>query len=379
MPGTRSSRWLIAVLAVAALAGAGYALLPGAPAGAKSPKAQRPPAPVMIADVSLRTVPVRLNAIGTVQARSTVSIKSRVDGQILEAHFREGQAVRKGDLLFRIDPRPFAAQLRQAEANLARDRAQLEKVRADLQRYEALAEKGFSSRQKHEEAIAAANALDAVIRANQAAVEFARLQLDYTSIHAPISGRTGSLLVNAGNLVKANDTVALVTIVETQPIYVSFAVPEGHLPEIKRRMAAGKLTVEVGVPDDPAQPAAGEIFFVNNTVDVATGTITMKAVLDNADERLTPGQFANVSITMSILVDATVVPSHAIQNGQQGAFVFVVKPDNTVEQRPVKLGVAVDDVTVVHEGVKAGEKVVTEGQLRLVPGIKVAPKAATTS
>lgn len=374
-----ASRWVVAGAVAAAVAGAGYALAPGSPAGAQNAKSARPPAPVVIAEASRRTVPVRLSTIGTAQARSTVSIKSRVDGQLLEAHFQEGQTVRQGDLLFRIDPRPFAAQLRQAEANLARDRAQLERVRADLKRYGELAEKGYSSRQKYEEALATANALDATIRADAAAVDFAKLQLDYTSIHSPITGRTGSLLVNPGNLVKANDTTPLVVIVETQPIYVSFALPEVHLGEIKRRMAAGKLTVEVSAPQDTAPPATGEVFFVNNAVDVATGTIGLKAVLENKDERLTPGQFVNVNVTMSTLPDAVVVPSQAIQTGQKGTFVFVVKPDSTVELRPVTTGVAVDGVTVVQEGLAAGEKVVTEGQLRLAPGVKVTPKSAPTS
>jgi multidrug efflux system membrane fusion protein len=379
MPSTRSWRWLIAALAAAVLAGAGYATFSGGSAGAKNPKAQRPPAPVVVAEASQRTVPVRLSTIGTAQARSTVSIKSRVDGQLLEAHFQEGQTVRKDDLLFRIDPRPFAAQLRQAEANLARDQAQLERVRADLKRYGELAEKGYSSRQKYEEALATANALDATIRADAAAIDFAKLQLDYTSIHSPITGRTGSLLVNPGNLVKANDTAALVVIVETQPIYVSFALPEAHLSEIKRRMAAGKLTVEVSIPQDAAPPPTGEVFFVNNAVDVATGTIGLKAVLENKDDRLTHGQFVNVNVTMSTLRDAVVVPSQAIQTGQKGTFVFVVKPDSIVEQRSVTVGVSVDGVTVVQDGLKAGEKVVTEGQLRLAPGVKVAPKSVPTS
>ncbi len=379
MASKTASRWVVAGAVAAAVAGAGYALAPGGPAGAKNAKGGRPPAPVVVAEASHRTVPVRLSTIGTAQARSTVSVKSRVDGQLLEAHFQEGQTVRKDDLLFRIDPRPFAAQLRQAEANLARDRAQLERVRADLKRYGELAEKGYSSRQKYEEALATANALDATIRADAAAIDFAKLQLDYTSIHSPITGRTGSLLVNPGNLVKANDTAALVVIVETQPIYVSFALPEAHLSENKRRMAAGTLTVEVSVPQDTAPPPTGAVFFVNNAVDVATGTIGLKAVLENKDERLTPGQFVNVNVTMSTLRDAVVVPSQAIQTGQKGTFVFVVKPDSIAEQRPVVVGVSVDGVTVVQDGLKAGEKVVTEGQLRLAPGVKVAPKRTPTS
>jgi multidrug efflux system membrane fusion protein len=379
MANKTASRWIVAGAVAAAVAGAGYALAPGSPAGAKNAKGARPPAPVVVAEASRRTVPVRLSTIGTAQARSTVSIKSRVDGQLLEAHFQEGQTVRQGDLLFRIDPRPFAAQLRQAEANLARDRAQLERVRADLKRYGELAEKGYSSRQKYEEALATANALDATIRADAAAVDFAKLQLDYTSIHSPITGRTGSLLVNPGNLVKANDIAALVVIVETQPIYVSFALPEVHLSEIKRRMAADKLTVEVSAPQDTAPPATGEVFFVNNAVDVATGTIGLKAVFENKGDRLTPGQFVNVNVTMATLHDAIVVPSQAIQTGQKGTFVFVVKPDSTVELRPVAVGVSVDGVTVVQNGVAAGETVVTEGQLRLAPGVKVAPKSAPSS
>lgn len=375
-----STRAAVAAVVLIALAGVGYVLADGKSGGNKAQRRAPPPAPVLVAAAKTQDMPIRLSTIGAAQARATVAVKSRVDGQLMEAHFREGEAVEKGALLFRIDPRPFAAQLRQAEANQARDRATLAKVKGDLVRYQELAAKGFSSRQKYEETVAAANSLEAVIRANEAAIDFARLQLGYTEIRAPISGRAGSLLVNVGNLVKANDTQALVVIHEIKPIYVSFALPEQHLAEVKRRIASGGLTARVSVPDDPRPPAEGTIDFVNNAVDAATGTIGMRATFANADERLTPGQFVTVEVTMSTLKDVVVVVATAIQSGQKGTYLFVVKKDDmTVEQRMVTTGITVERMTVIREGLKAGETVVVDGQLRLFPGAKVAPKEAPAS
>ncbi len=344
-----------------------------------------PPAPVLAAKAAIADVPVVLTAIGTVQARASVAVKSRVDGHILETHFREGQTVAKGDLLIRIDPRPFAAQLQQAEANVARDRAQLAKVRADLKRYGALSERGVASVQKLEESQAAASSLEATIRAGEAASEFARLQLEYSAIRSPIDGRAGSLLIAAGNLVRGTDAAPLVVINETRPVYVSFTLPEQHLGEIRRRMNQDGLTIEARPPEDPGPPATGKVDFVNNAVDPATGSIGLRATIANQDERLLPGQFANVRVTMDTLKGAIVVPAQAIQNSQKGQFVFVLKAgsikDNQgeVEQRYVKLGVMDDDRVVVREGLAAGETVVTEGQLRLKPGSRVTIRPAQTS
>jgi multidrug efflux system membrane fusion protein len=379
-----TARAVVAGAAIVAIA-AGLYYATRAEGSSKNTRKGPPPAPVIVAQAEAADVSVVLTAIGTVQARASVAVKSRVDGHILETHFREGQTVAKGDLLIRIDPRPFAAQLNQAEANVARDRAQLAKVRADLRRYGALSERGVASVQKLEEAQAAASSLEATIRAGEAAIEFARLQLEYSAIHSPIDGRAGSLLVSAGNLVRGTDAAPLVIINETRPVYVSFTLPEQHLGEIRRRMNQDGLTIEAHPPEDPGPPATGKVDFVNNAVDPATGSIGLRATVANENERLLPGQFANVRVTMDTLRGAIVVPAQAIQNSQKGQFVFVLKAgsikDNQgeVEQRYVKTGVMHDDRVVVREGLAAGETVVTEGQLRLQPGSRVAIRPAQTS
>lgn len=378
------TRAVVAAVALVAVAG-GFYYLSRAESAAKNATKGPPPPPVLVAKAEAADVPVILTAIGTVQARASVAVKSRVDGHILETRFREGQAVAKGDLLIRIDPRPFEAQLKQAEANVARDRAQLAKVRADLKRYGQLSERGVASVQRHEEAQAAATSLEATIRAGEAAIEFARLQLEYSTIRAPIDGRAGSLLVSVGNLVRGTDASPLVVINETRPVYVSFTLPEQHLGEIRRRMGGDGLTIEARPPEDPGPPAVGKVDFINNAVDPATGTIGLRATVANQDERLLPGQFANVRVTMATLKGAIVVPAQAIQNSQRGPFVFVLKAgtvkDNQgeVEQRYVKTGVAHDERIVVREGLGPGEIVVTEGQLRLKPGGRAAIRSAPAS
>ena len=334
------------------------------------------PAPVTVATVAKESVPVRIGTIGNAQAYSTVSVKSRVDGQIFAVGFQEGHLVHKGDLLFQIDPRLFEAQLGQAQANLARDKSQLVRANLDLQRYTELSRKDFASHQTYETARAAAESGEATVAADQAAVDQAKLNLEYTQIRSPIDGLTGNLLINAGNIVKAEDTPALVVINQVKPIYVSFSIPEQDLPEVKRRMAAGSLPVQTTIPGDQGPPEQGEVTFINNTVDTSTGTIQLKATFPNEDGRLTPGQFVEVAMTLTTLSDALVVPSRAIQTGQNGNYVFVVKPDRTVEQRPVELGVTVDTRSVVQKGLAPGEQVVTEGQIRLYPGAKVDIKNA---
>ncbi|MGH6661079.1 MAG: efflux RND transporter periplasmic adaptor subunit [Rhodospirillales bacterium] len=341
---------------------------------AKKSKRSAAAAPVRVAKVETRSVPIRLEAIGAVQSRSTVQVRSRVDGQLITAEFREGQWVKKGDPLFRIDPRPFQAQLRQAQANLARDQAQHEKARSDLDRYAQLSQKGFSSQQKYEEAKATLAALQAIIRADQATVEMAKLQLEFTEIRAPIDGRTGNMLITPGNLIKANDTPALVVINETRPIHVAFSVPESNVADLKARMVKGPLSVTVSLPERPDKRMTGDVTFINNAVDTATGTIQLKATLANEDEVLTPGQFVRVAVNLEMLTDALVVPTGAIQDGQKGSYVFVVRADMTVEPRNVVLGPAADNRTVIRSGLAVGETVVTDGQLRLFPGAPVQPQ-----
>ena len=372
-----SRRLALGVLLVAVGAGAYYGLAvqsagdkPAAKSGGK------PPTPVLVTKVTTRTVPVTIRAIGTIQALATVSVRSRVDGQIMETAFTEGQTVAKGDPLFNIDPRPFQARLREAEANLARDRANLEKAQGDFQRYQSLSGKGFSSQQKFEEARAAVNGLSATIRAGQAAVDLAKLNLEFATVRAPINGRTGSVLVQAGNLVKADDPQPLVVINEVDPILAALSVPEGHLAEIKRRLAAGTLAVEATVPDSNGPPVRGRVVFINNAVDTQTGTILLKAEFKNADGFLTPGQFVRVVIEMDAIENAPVVPERAVQTGQKGGYVFVVNPaDMTVQPRSVPAGPSVDDFVSVGDALKPGDIVVTDGQLRLFKGAKVSFKS----
>ena len=393
----------LSLLALAAIAAAvGYARFYGAPAlatdvvhrlssvadtvktdaipkvAAPESKAQAnkgpPPAPVYTAVVESKAVPIVMEGIGSVQPRSTVAIKSRVDGQLVEAFVKEGQLIKKNDPLFRIDPRPFEAALRQAEANLARDRANFDKAKGDMQRIGDLAVKGFSPQAKVEEAKAAMNSLAATIKADEAAIEIARLNVEYTMIRSLIDGRAGNILVHAGNMVKANDTQALIVITETNPIYVAFAVPEQYLPEIKARMATSKIMVEVAPPNDTRAPVQGEMFFVNNAVDMSTGTIQLMGTFTNVDQQLTPGQFVNARVTLGTIENAIVVAAKTVQVGPKGQFVYVVKPDKTVELRPVKTGATLNDQTLILSGLQKGETVVTDGQLRLFPGARVAPK-----
>ncbi|HLE36296.1 MAG TPA: efflux RND transporter periplasmic adaptor subunit [Candidatus Acidoferrales bacterium] len=359
------------------LSGLGLALLAFL-AGCSNKQAAAPPpapVPVRVARVTLKTVPVELRAIGTVEALSTVSIKSKVAGELTAVHFREGQDVRKSDLLFEIDRQPFEVALRQAEAALARDQARLTNARAQAARYAKLFEEGVASREQADQTRADLDSLEATVRADQAAIEKGKLDLSYCSIASPVDGRTGSLLVNEGNLVKASDDPPLVILNQLTPIYVSFAVPEQYLAAIRRFLAAGRLPISVNITED--QPSeSGLLTFVDNAVDSATGTIRLKGTFANPARRLWPGQFVNVVLRLSEQANAVVVPSEALQTGQSGQFVYVVKDENVVESRPVSTGRSVQGVTVVEKGLAPGEVVVTDGQLRLVSGAKIQIKEA---
>ncbi len=333
-------------------------------------------APVTVAPVTEQAVPVQYNTIGTVQQFTTVSVKSLVDGQIFKAGFLEGQYVHRGDLLFQIDPRPFQAALQQAQANLERDKAQSVRADLDLKRYDELAKKDWASRQQYEQARATADSAHASVLADQAAIDQAKLNIEYSQIRSPIDGRTGNMLINVGNLVKANDTVALVMINQTRPIYVSFAISQQNLPEVRARMASEALYVTVVIPGDSGGPERGKVTFINNQVDTSTGTIQLKATFPNENDRLVPGQFVNVAMTLATLTNALVVPSQAVQTGQKGTYVYVLKPDKTVEERAVELGPQLEATAVVTKGLQAGEEVVTDGQLRLFPGAKVEVRKA---
>lgn len=359
---------------VAAVAGAAALLFSGCTAE-KAHTAAPSAVPVVVATVEQKAVPMQLRAIGTVEAYNTVEVKARIAGELTAVHFTEGQEVRKGDLLFNIDQRPFEADLARAEGNLAKSEAQLANAEAEAARYERLMKEGVVAREGYEQRRTAMEALRATVQADRAAVEQARVQLNYTSIRAPIDGRTGSRKVDKGNIVKANDDPALVVINQVQPIYAAFALPEQYLDEVRRRMRQGRLTVTAAVPKTEEAVATGTLSFVDNTIDNQTGTITMKATFPNAEKRLWPGQFVDVVITLSERPNAVLAPTRALQTSQQGQFVFVIKPDMTAEQRPVRAGGTVADSTIIEEGLRPGEKVVTEGQIRLVPGAKVEIKS----
>ena len=344
----------------------------------KSNKPVSPPIPITVGTVSQKTVPVELRVVGNVQASSTVTIKSKVGGELTRVHFTEGHDVRKGDLLFTIDPRPYEAALKQAEANLQKDLAQTKHAQEDARRYEFLIQKGVVARQQYDKFRTEAEALEAAVLADRAAVENAKIQLGYCSIHSPIDGRTGSLMVKQGNIIKADD-VNLIVIHQIVPIDVAFSVPEQNLQEIKKYMALGKLQVDALVPSNNERPEQGTVTFVDNAVDTSTGTIRLKGTFANRERKLWPGQFVNVVLTLTREPNAIVVPSQAIQTGQQGQYVFVVKQDLTVESRPVVVGRFVSNETVVQKGLLAGEKVVTDGQLRLYPGARVEIKTSDSA
>jgi len=329
--------------------------------------------PVTTATATLKTVPVQVHAIGNVEAFSTVSVKAQVAARVEKASFTEGQDVRKGDLLFTLDRRPFDTALQQAEANLEKDQAQLENAKAEAERYTKLFQAGIVSKEQYDSMRTNADALAASVRADEAAIEKARIDLSYCTIQAPIDGRTGALLVHPGNLVKDNDAV-LVVVNQIHPIYVTFSVPEQNLADIKRYRAGGPLKVEAIIPSQEQNPARGVLTFIDNAVDNTTGTIKLKGTFENPDNRLWPGQFVNVALTLTTQPNAVVAPSQAVQTGQVGQYVFVVRQDMTVEYRPVVAGNNIAGETVIQKGIQAGETLVTDGQLRLVPGMKVTVK-----
>jgi multidrug efflux system membrane fusion protein len=333
---------------------------------------REPLVPVKVAAAVQKAVPVQLQAVGTVEAYATVSIKSRVDGQLVGVHFREGQDVKKADLLFTIDPRPYEAALKEARARLERDAALADKAEMDARRYAELVAKNYVSSDKYEQFRANSEALRATVAADQASVERARLQLEYCFIRAPMAGRSGRLLVDEGAQIKANDDKGgMVDISQILPIYVSFAVPQQYLSEIKTYMARGQLNVAADIPESKTQPQAGTLSFLDNKVNSQTGTVLLKATFANTERHLWPGQFVTATLTLTTRTDAIIIPSMAVQVGQDGQFVYVVKPDMSVESRPVVPGMSVGDSVVIDKGLAAGEQVVTEGQLRLVPGVKV--------
>ncbi|HYA52031.1 MAG TPA: efflux RND transporter periplasmic adaptor subunit [Streptosporangiaceae bacterium] len=387
-----------AVLSIALLAGCDRAEQATA-------KSAPPGVPVTVAEVTARDVPVQIRAIGNVQALATVSVLSMINGEVTKVHFTEGQEVAAGAMLFTIDPRQLQAQLlqaqatlaqhqamvKQAEANLAKDTAELENAKVEEERYKKLVDGGFVAREQYDQIRtkeltltatldadrAAVETAKALVRADEAAVENVRVQLTYTEIRAPFGGRTGNLLLHQGNVVKANDVGnPMVVINRIHPIYVTFALPEAQLAEIKRYQAQGDLLVEAQVSGAPGGMVRGKLTFLNNTVDQSTGTIQLKATFENSENALWPGQFVNVAVTLTRQVGALVVPSQAVQSGQKGQYVFVVKADQRVEARPVVPGAPDGRDVVITSGLQLGDRVVTDGQLRLTPGARVDMKTA---
>jgi multidrug efflux system membrane fusion protein len=355
--------------------------------------------PVIVGSVTQKSIPLQLRAIGTVQAFTTVSLRSLVGGEIVGVHFVAGQEVREGDLLFTIDPRSYEAMVRQAEATLAKDFAQVKQAEADIakdtaqaknarvqaERYKSLIERQLVAQEQYDQSRTNAESLEATlladkaalenakaaVEADKAALENAKIQLGYCSIRSPIGGRIGNLLVHRGNVVKANDTQSLAVVNQVSPVYVVFSLPEQSLPEIRKYMATEKLEVEAWLPNEDKPAEKGVLSFVDNAIDSSTGTIQLKGTFSNKAGRLLPGQFASAILTLAIQPDAIVVPTKAIQTGQQGQYVFVVKQDLTVESRPVVVDRTVNDETVIGKGLNPGETVVIDGQLQLIPGTKV--------
>jgi membrane fusion protein, multidrug efflux system len=324
----------------------------------------------VVTQAVLKAMPVEIVTIGNVVEYSKVAVRSRIFGELTRVHFKEGQEVKAGELLFSIDPRPSQAALRQAEANLARDEALASHARIVFERQKKLFSEELVSRDEYDTAEANLKALQATVLADRAAISNAVLNLEYTEIRSPIEGRTGNLLVHAGNVVQAGSDV-LVTVHQICPIYVSLCVPEHHLTVIKQRMDEAGLAVEARIPRTDLLPEQGTLSFADNAVDVSTGTIQLKGTFANKDKRLWPGQFVQARLRLNELTNAVVVPAQAVQSSQTNEFVYVVNADQTVEMRSVKPGLSRDGETVVAQGLQAGEVVVTDGHLRLVPGARV--------
>ncbi len=335
--------------------------------------AARPPASVTVGKVTQKTMPVEVLAVGNVESMSTVQIRAQVGGEVQEVHFNEGDFVKKGQVLFTIDPRPYEASLAQAKAALARDKATDVYNRSQAKRYKTLFDQGVIPAEQVDSFTSAADASDAVVNADEAAVKTAELNLEYCTINSPLDGRTGAVMVKAGNLVKVAD-VPIVVINQVNPIYVNFTVPQQYWPDIKEHVDHGALHVKAVIPQDAGASIDGTMTFIDNVVDPTTGTIHLRGTFQNQQNRLWPGLYVNILLTLSQQPNATVVPAHAIITTQQGSYVYVVRPNNTVEQRTVVPTRTIADETVVEKGVKLGETIVTDGQINLIPGAKIDAK-----
>jgi multidrug efflux system membrane fusion protein len=333
--------------------------------------------PVLVAQVVQKAMPLELRVIGNVEASQTVAIRAQITGELTSVSFKEGDDVQQGQVLFALDRRPLEAALKQAEANLARDLAQSEGAAQQARRVQDLAGRGIATREQVDTSQTAATALEATVGADRAAIESATVQLQYATMRAPIAGRTGALMVHPGNLVRAGDATPLVVINQVAPVWVAFGIPEGQLPVLKRHMAQGPLRVEARPPADDQHGSVGTVTFVDNQVDLTTGNIKIKGTFQNTDRRLWPGQFVNVVVILTQEPNAIVVPTVAVQTAQQGSYVYAVKEDQTVEMRPIEVARTSGPETIVAKGLKPGETVVTDGQLRLVPGSRITIKSSS--
>lgn len=369
------SGWVLLVSAWASLGliGGCDKLQPGKPPATGGVGA--PPAPVAVATVEARDVPVQLRPIATVEAFATVTVRSRVSGQLQKIHITPGQDIKKGDLLFEIDARPFEIALHEAQARLDRDTALAKNAKIDAERMAGLRKNNVATQEEADKMAFAAEAAGATIRADEAAIENAKLQIDYAKIRSPVDGRAGSHLADVGNVIKEDDTQLLI-INQILPIYVSFALPEQDLETVKKHMQPEPPVVDVTIPPNMTPSESGRLTFIDNRVDSDTGTIRMRATFDNEQRRLWPGQFVQATLKLTVEKNLPVVSTRAIQAGQDGVFVYVVKEDQTVEMRPVTIRREMGEETVLESGLKPGERVVTDGQLRLVPGSRIAIKNA---
>ena len=369
----------VALLAVAAMLFAyfGTEIRANERKGSKGP----PATPVSVAQAAQETVPLRIQAIGNVEAYATVSLRARVDGQIVEAGYKEGEQVKKGQVLFRIDPRPYEAAMRQAEANALRDAAARDQARSQERRYQELLEKNFVSKEAYAQIRTNAATAEATAKASEAALDNAKLNLEYCTVHAPIEGYAGKIQIQIGNLVRANDATPLVVINQVHPIYVNFAVPEQRLAEVREHMVSGPLAVQALAPGSDRTAATGTLIFVDNAADPSTGTIRLRARFPNRDNALWPGQFVNVSLRLFEEADAIVIPSQAVQTGPQGQYVYVVGDDMLAQVRRITVQRTEGESAIVTTGLAKGERVVTRGQLRLGPKtrVQIGKPAAKTS
>jgi membrane fusion protein, multidrug efflux system len=372
-PLNRVHLFVLVLLLIALLSGCNNANSKSAQASAGPPSI-----PVAVAPAQQRDFPVYLSGLGNVQAYNTVSLKSRVDGQIVQIAFKEGQLVKQGDLLLVIDPRPYQVAVEQAEAALARDQSQLKNAQLDYDRYQGLFKEGVISQQQYDAQRALVGQLEGTVKADQAALDNAKLNLVYTRITAPVSGRVGLRLVDIGNMVHANDTNPLLVLTQMQPIAVVFTLPEDQLPNVAKRMKEGALAVDAYSRDDSTKIATGKLLTIDNQIDPTTGTGKLKAIFDTVDNVLFPNQFVNARLQLQVLKNATIVPAAAVQRGPQNStYAYVVKPDKTVDVRPVKVSLTQGNSSVIASGISAGDQVVTDGQDKLQAGSHVDPHPAT--